>query len=56
MSEKLRQDLAAPARLEPLHLLAAVLSDDSSDVARILTQAGASRDAVIAILRKPNRG
>jgi hypothetical protein len=34
LSEKLRQDLAAPARLEPLHLLAAVLSDDSSDVAK----------------------
>jgi hypothetical protein len=56
LSEKLRGEPAMPSRIqvghvEPLHLLAAALQGEESDVARILKQAGVTEDVVIDAIR-----
>ncbi len=51
LSEELRHEPATPAHIGPLHLLAATLSIESSDVATVLKQAGVSREAVIEAIR-----
>jgi ATP-dependent Clp protease ATP-binding subunit ClpA len=51
LREELRSDSTASAHIEPLHLLAAALAEESSEIARILKQAGVSREAVIAAIR-----
>jgi hypothetical protein len=56
LSEELRGDLATPSRIEvqhvePLHLLAAALSDETSATTEVLKRAGIAREAVIAAIR-----
>jgi hypothetical protein len=56
LSEELRGEPAMPSRIqvghvEPLHLLAAALSDDASATAEVLRQAGIAREAVIAAIK-----
>jgi hypothetical protein len=56
LSEELRGEPATPSRIqaghvEPLHLLAAVLSDETSATAEILKQAGIAKEAVIAAIK-----
>jgi hypothetical protein len=56
LSKELRGDPATPSRIqvghvEPLHLLAAALSDEPSEVAKVLKQAGVSEEAVIAAIK-----
>jgi ATP-dependent Clp protease ATP-binding subunit ClpA len=52
LSEELRHEPATPSRMqeahvEPLHMLAAALSDDTSAVAGVLKQAGVTKEAVM---------
>jgi hypothetical protein len=51
LSEDLHQNSGISAPIEPLHLVAATLADESSEVAIVLKQAGVSRKAVIAAIR-----
>jgi ATP-dependent Clp protease ATP-binding subunit ClpA len=56
LSEEMRHQPDTPTHLhaghvEPLHLLAAVLADETSEVAKIVKQAGVERAAVIAAIR-----
>ena len=40
------------SHVEPLHLLASILSDETSQTTRILKEAGIAREAVLAALQK----
>jgi hypothetical protein len=56
LGEELRGEPATPLRIqvgrvEPLHLLAAALSDDASVTAEVLQQAGIAKEAVIAAIK-----
>jgi len=51
LSEGLRDGAAIPAEVEPLHLLAVVLADEGSEVAKIVKQAGVERQTVMAAIR-----
>ena len=56
LSEELRDEPDAPWRLragdiQTLHLLAAILAEETSDVAKIVKNAGVEREAVIAAIR-----
>jgi ATP-dependent Clp protease ATP-binding subunit ClpA len=51
LSDELRQDSRLSAQIGPLHLLAATLSNESSEVAKILKQTGVGREAVISAIR-----
>jgi hypothetical protein len=56
LGEELRGEPAMPSRIqvghvEPLHLLAAALSDDASVTAEVLRQAGIAKEAVIAAIK-----
>jgi Clp amino terminal domain, pathogenicity island component len=56
LGEELRGEPAMPSRIqvghvEPLHLLAAALSDETSATAEVLKQAGISNEAVIAAIK-----
>jgi ATP-dependent Clp protease ATP-binding subunit ClpA len=55
LSEELRHEPATPSRMqeahvEPLHMLAAALSDDTSAVAEVLKQAGVTKEAVMTAI------
>ena len=56
LSEELRHKPATPSRIqvghvEPLHMLAVALSDDTSAVAEVLKQAGVTEEAVMAAIK-----
>jgi Clp amino terminal domain, pathogenicity island component len=56
LSEELRGEPATPSRIqvghvEPLHLLTAALSDETSATAEVLQQAGIAKEAVIAAIK-----
>ena len=56
LSEELRREPATPLRIqaghvEPLHMLAAALSDDTSAVAAVLRQAGITKEAVMTAIK-----
>jgi hypothetical protein len=56
LGEELRGEPARPSRIqvghvEPLHLLAAALSDETSAIAEVLKQAAISKEAVIAAIK-----
>jgi ATP-dependent Clp protease ATP-binding subunit ClpA len=51
LSEDLHQNSGISAHIGPLHLVAAMLADESSEVAKILKQAGVSREGTIAAIR-----
>lgn len=56
LGEELRGEPARPSRIqvehvEPLHLLAAALSDETSATAEVLKQAGIANEAVIAAIK-----
>jgi ATP-dependent Clp protease ATP-binding subunit ClpA len=55
LSEELHHEPATPSRMraghvEPLHMLAVVLSDDTSAVAEVLKQAGVTKEAVMTAI------
>lgn len=49
LSQELRHERAG--NVEPLHLLAAVLADETCEVGKIVKEAGVEREAVIAAIR-----
>jgi hypothetical protein len=56
LGEELRGEPARPSRIqvghvEPLHLLAAALSDETSATAEVLKRAGITKEAVIAAIK-----
>jgi hypothetical protein len=51
LSEDLHQNSGIAAHIGPLHLVAATLADESSEIAKILKHAGVGREAVIAAIR-----
>lgn len=56
LSEELRHAQATPSRIrtghvEPLHMLAVVLADDTSAVAEVLKQAGVTREVVMTAIQ-----
>ena len=56
LSEELHHEPATPSRIqaghvEPLHMLAVAMSDDTSAVAEVLKQAGVTKEAVIAAIK-----
>jgi ATP-dependent Clp protease ATP-binding subunit ClpA len=55
LSQELRHEPTTPSRMqaghvEPLHMLAVVLSDDTSAVAEVLKQAGVTKEAVMTAI------
>jgi ATP-dependent Clp protease ATP-binding subunit ClpA len=56
LSEDLHQNSGISAHIGPLHLVAATLADESSEVAIVLKQAGVSREAAIAAIRTGESG
>jgi ATP-dependent Clp protease ATP-binding subunit ClpA len=55
LSEELHHEPATPSRIrtghvEPLHMVAVVLSDDTSAVAEVLKQAGVTKEAVMTAI------
>jgi hypothetical protein len=55
-SEEMRGGSATPSRIEvqhvePLHLLAVALADETSESAEVLKQAGVAKEAVIAAIK-----
>ena len=56
LRQELRGEPATPSRIhvgdvEPLHLLAAALSDDASATGEVLRQAGIAKETVIAAIK-----
>jgi hypothetical protein len=56
MREELRGEAAMPSRIhvgdvEPLHLLAATMSEDGSPTVEVLKQAGITKEMVIAAIK-----
>lgn len=56
LCEGLRHEAATPSRMqeahvEPLYMLAAALSDDTSAVAEVLRQAGVTKEAVLTAIK-----
>ncbi len=56
LSEDLHQNSGISAHIGPLHLVAATLADESSEVAIVLKQAGVGREAVIEAIRTGESG